>query len=403
MANCPARGAGRWTRQRKSCSRSSCVGTPKLVTTTPRGLSAPDMCFTAPSFPAASRPCRTSNTECVRAPHIQACSSKSSSSIFSRRSRASCLVTFGGGSSEISASLTVAGSSNRWNCIAAAYPGHDEASSRGTSLVCPEDRRCRAPHVLLGRAPVAHGNPHQRTPAPDGTGEPAGAVALDPFDHVLGPPVALPARGAGAFEANQRLVEHHFVDHLHAGSLREKLREQARRPWAATSQPARASTCWRAAARQVVLAIWPPVTIPIPVPEDSPNSSVNQPITVSSTTAAAGESTNRPAFWSHALVSQSAPTAAGRLPPITKPKNRGPAVPTNPGSARFASSSITRPAGSPCSGSGPPRATRIASAPAAAPTGRALTPSRNRTAAACAAARAVRSMLHPNRSGALRA
>src|SRR5882724_4134325 len=175
------------------------------------------------------------------------------------------------------------------------------------------------------------------------------------------------------------------------------------RPWAATSQPARASTCWRAAARQVVLAICPPVTIPIPVPAGSPNSPVNQAITVSSTTAAAGESTKRPAFWSHALVSQSAPTAAGRLPPITKPKNRGPAVPTNPGSARFASSSITRPAGSPCSGSGPPRAARIASGRAAAPTGRALTPSRNRTAAACAASRAVRSMLHPNRSGALRA
>src|SRR5467141_602529 len=167
------------------------------------------------------------------------------------------------------------------------------------------------------------------------------------------------------------------------------------RPWAATFQPARASTCWRAAARQVVLAICPPVTIPIPVPAGSPNSPVNQAITVSSTTAAAGESTKRPAFWSHALVSQSAPTAAGRLPPITKPKNRGPAVPTNPGSARFASSSITRPAGSPCSGSGPPRAARIASGPAAAPTGRPLTPSRNRTAAACAASRAVRSMPHP--------
>src|ERR1700738_1266532 len=236
MANRPARGTGPWTRQRKSCSRSSCVGTPKLVTTTPRGLSAPDMCFTPPSSPAASRPCRISNTECVRAPHIQSCSSKSSWPSFSKRSRASCLVMFGGGSSEILSSLTFPGSSNRWKCIGAAYPGPEEASSRARSLVCPEDRSCRAPHVLLGRAPVAHGDPHQGAPAPDGAGEPASAVALDPFDHVLGPPVALPGPGARAFEANQHLVEHHFVDHLHAGSLREKLREQARMGAAALHQ-----------------------------------------------------------------------------------------------------------------------------------------------------------------------
>src|SRR5467141_130626 len=246
MANRPARGAGWCTRQRKSCSRSSCVGTPKLVTATPRGLSAPDMCFTAPSFPAASRPCSTSKTECVRAPHIQFCSSKSSSPIFSSRSRASCLVNFAGGSSEIRASLTFAGSSNRWNCIGAAYPGHEEASSRGASLVCPEDRSCRAPHVLLRRAPVAQGNPHQGAPAPDGTGEPAGSVALDQLDYVLGPPVALLDRCAGAFEANQRLVEHHFVDHLHAGSLRENLREQARMGAAALHQRRDSSAAQRA-------------------------------------------------------------------------------------------------------------------------------------------------------------
>src|SRR5438552_3675637 len=236
MANRPARGAGLWTRQRKSCSRSSCVGTPKLVTATPRGFSAPDMCFTAPSFPAASRPCRTSSTEWVCAPHIQPCNPTSSSPIFSRRSRASCLVTFGGGSSEILSSLTFPGSSNRWKCIAAAYPGQKDASSRGFPLVCPEDRSCRAPHVLLGGAPVAHGNPHQGAPAPDGTGEPAGAVALDLLDHVLGPPVALARGGGGAFEANQRLVEHHLVDHLHAGSFREKLGEQPRMRAAALHQ-----------------------------------------------------------------------------------------------------------------------------------------------------------------------
>ena len=40
----------------------------------------------------------------------------------------------------------------------------------------------------------------------------------------------------------------------------------------------------------------------------------------SSTVAAAGPSTNRPAFWSQAAASQSAARAAGRLPPTTNPK-----------------------------------------------------------------------------------
>jgi hypothetical protein len=40
----------------------------------------------------------------------------------------------------------------------------------------------------------------------------------------------------------------------------------------------------------------------------------------SSATAAAGPMTYSPAFWSHAVASQSAPTAAGRPPPITNPK-----------------------------------------------------------------------------------
>src|SRR4051812_32027002 len=56
MAISPVAGARRWTRQRKSCARSSGVGTPKLVTVTPRAFRAPPTCLTAPSFPAASRP-----------------------------------------------------------------------------------------------------------------------------------------------------------------------------------------------------------------------------------------------------------------------------------------------------------------------------------------------------------
>jgi hypothetical protein len=36
--------------------------------------------------------------------------------------------------------------------------------------------------------------------------------------------------------------------------------------------------------------------------------------------ADAGDNTFRPAFWSQAVVNHSAATAAGTLPPVTKPK-----------------------------------------------------------------------------------
>jgi len=63
-----------------------------------------------------------------------------------------------------------------------------------------------------------------------------------------------------------------------------------------------------------------PVVNPTLDPVGSPNSSTSHPAATSSATAAAGEVAYRPAFWSHALVSQSAATDAGTLPPITKPK-----------------------------------------------------------------------------------
>jgi hypothetical protein len=47
---------------------------------------------------------------------------------------------------------------------------------------------------------------------------------------------------------------------------------------------------------------------------------LTQPATVSSATAAAGDMTCIAVFWSHAEVSQSAATAAGSAPPVTKPK-----------------------------------------------------------------------------------
>src|SRR3954468_23768817 len=117
MPTSPARGARLCTRQRKSCCRSSTVGTPKLVTATPRGLNAPERCLTVPSFPAASRPCSTIRTECVRAPHIRSCSLKSSSLNSARRSFAFALVAEDGGSAGMSSRRTFPGPSNRWSFI----------------------------------------------------------------------------------------------------------------------------------------------------------------------------------------------------------------------------------------------------------------------------------------------
>jgi hypothetical protein len=68
------------------------------------------------------------------------------------------------------------------------------------------------------------------------------------------------------------------------------------------------------------VAIVAPVTNPTLEPSGSPNSSRSHAAATSSATAAAGEIAYRPAFWSQALVSQSAASAAGTPPPITNPK-----------------------------------------------------------------------------------
>ena len=73
-------------------------------------------------------------------------------------------------------------------------------------------------------------------------------------------------------------------------------------------------------ASPVKLAIWAPVTSPTDTPAGRPSSSASQAPATSSTTLAAGPSTNRPAFWSQAEVSQSAASAAGVAPPTTNPK-----------------------------------------------------------------------------------
>jgi hypothetical protein len=67
-------------------------------------------------------------------------------------------------------------------------------------------------------------------------------------------------------------------------------------PCSSTSQPASCRTACRAAARQVTLAIWPPVTNPTPLDSDTPRSSRTQAAATSSTTDKAGDATNPAPF-----------------------------------------------------------------------------------------------------------
>ena len=151
----------------------------------------------------------------------------------------------------------------------------------------------------------------------------------------------------------------------------------ANRPWRSTSQPWRARSAWRAAAIPVNEAIVAPVVKPTLTPDGSPNRSASHAPATSSATAAAGPMTYRPAFWSHALVSQSAASAAGRLPPITNPKKRGPAVAMSPPSALAARASTTSTGSWPASGSGPPNRRRSSSSGTVGATGRSGRPATN--------------------------
>jgi hypothetical protein len=69
-----------------------------------------------------------------------------------------------------------------------------------------------------------------------------------------------------------------------------------------------------------VFAPCAPVTKPLDTPSGSPSSSTSQPDATCSSAAATGEVTTENAFWSHAVASQSAATAAGSALPKTKPK-----------------------------------------------------------------------------------
>jgi hypothetical protein len=92
------------------------------------------------------------------------------------------------------------------------------------------------------------------------------------------------------------------------------------KPSRSTFHPTSASTWLQAAARAVACAICVPVTKAKETALGRPSRSAIQAPATSSTTAAAGPATYRPAFWSQADVSQSAASAAGTAPPMTKPK-----------------------------------------------------------------------------------
>src|SRR5512140_744177 len=92
-----------------------------------------------------------------------------------------------------------------------------------------------------------------------------------------------------------------------------------------------------------------------------------------------------PAFWSQAVVSQSAAMAEGRPPPMTQLKKRPDCVPVRPREASATRSSTTWAAGVPDSGKGRPSARRSSSTVAEAATG--LDPSASRCASAWPKAR----------------
>ncbi len=97
-------------------------------------------------------------------------------------------------------------------------------------------------------------------------------------------------------------------------------------PRASTSQPSRARSAWRAAASAVKFASVAPVTKPPAVPAGSASASTIQRSATASTRAVPGVTSERAEFWSHAVASTFAATAAGSAPPMTNPKKRGPAV-----------------------------------------------------------------------------
>ncbi len=112
------------------------------------------------------------------------------------------------------------------------------------------------------------------------------------------------------------------------------------------------------------------VVKPTPLDAGSPSRSSTHAAATSSAAATPGVTARSTVFWSQAATSQSAASAAGWLPPITKPKKRPDGIATRPGSTAPASRSTTSAAADGPSGSTRPSASATSSAPARAGTGR---------------------------------
>ena len=144
-------------------------------------------------------------------------------------------------------------------------------------------------------------------------------------------------------------------------------------------------------------AVAPVVSAP-PQSAGSAKSSLSQSRATVSRRVPSGEPTQLKAFWSSAVASQSAPSAAGVTPPVTKWKKRGPEEPVA-ASSPVSSSSSAATAPEPSSGNGPPKRATASSTPCGS-TGRSSRPARYSPACsyANAAAAAVSSLASLTRS-----
>ena len=107
----------------------------------------------------------------------------------------------------------------------------------------------------------------------------------------------------------------------------------------------------------------PPVTKPTSAVAGSPSRSSTQVPAISSTPVVPGVAKRIPVFWSQAATSQSAARAAGRVPPMTHPKNRPEGIAIRPGSMVSARRSTTSTGSVGPSGRSVPNALRMPSIP----------------------------------------
>ena len=147
-------------------------------------------------------------------------------------------------------------------------------------------------------------------------------------------------------------------------------------PSASTFQPTFANTACRAADSAVMCATVVPVTKPPATPVGSCSTATSHLSATSSRIATPGLDLYNPAFWSHAVASQPAATLAGVAPPITNPKNRGPAMAIVAGDPRSSSFASIARASIPVSGNGTSNAPSAATASALGDTRRSDRPSR---------------------------